>query len=212
MMNRVPTITFRLLLPSLFLCSCFAAGPCHKLRSSSPAGMTGANANDPRSKLSPGMYDAGEAAMGIKHVLLLKKPDAFQLGTDDPDNPKVQETLGSFRCRRHVEDAEAVPIGVCSARFCQFGPCVSGQSPVSWETFTASTFLTSPIRRSQIGDFAGVSGRAGRRFGLQESALYVGGDAERQTRLRSAGFSGRGSRRGDEQNRPPAAKKIVSAA
>jgi hypothetical protein len=42
------------------------------------------------------MYDAGEAAMGIKHVTLLKKPDAFQLGTNDPDNPKVQKTLGQL--------------------------------------------------------------------------------------------------------------------
>jgi hypothetical protein len=40
------------------------------------------------------MYDAGEASMGIKHVMLLKKPDAFQLGSDDPDDPKVQKTLG----------------------------------------------------------------------------------------------------------------------
>ena len=56
--------------------------------------MTGSDANDPRAKLTPGMYDAGEAAMGIKHVMLLKKPDAFQLGSDDPDDPKVQKTLG----------------------------------------------------------------------------------------------------------------------
>jgi hypothetical protein len=56
--------------------------------------MTGSDTGDPRSRLSPGMYDAGEAAMGMKHVLLLKKPDAFQLGSDDPDNPKVQKALG----------------------------------------------------------------------------------------------------------------------
>jgi hypothetical protein len=59
-----------------------------------PAGMTGSDANDPRAKLSPGMYEAGEAAMGIKHLMLLKKPDAFQLGSDDPDNPKVEKALG----------------------------------------------------------------------------------------------------------------------
>src|SRR5713101_6452726 len=59
-----------------------------------PAGMTGSDANDPRAKLKPGMYDAGEAAMGIKHLMLLKKPDAFQLGSDDPDNPKVNKSLG----------------------------------------------------------------------------------------------------------------------
>ncbi|HJS50689.1 MAG TPA: hypothetical protein VJ781_02205 [Pyrinomonadaceae bacterium] len=61
-----------------------------------PPGMTGSNVNDPRSKLAPGMYDAGVAASGIKHVLLIKKPEAFQLGTDNPDDPKVQKTLGSL--------------------------------------------------------------------------------------------------------------------
>jgi hypothetical protein len=40
------------------------------------------------------MYDAGEAALGLKHLLLLKTPDAFQLGADNPDDPKVQKTLG----------------------------------------------------------------------------------------------------------------------
>ena len=61
-----------------------------------PAGMTGSDANDPRAKLTPGMYDAGEASMGIKHVMLVKKPDAFQLGSADPDDPKVQNMLGQL--------------------------------------------------------------------------------------------------------------------
>jgi hypothetical protein len=56
--------------------------------------MTGSDASDPRAKLSPGLYDAGETAMGMKHLLLLKKPDAFQLGVDNADDPKVQKTLG----------------------------------------------------------------------------------------------------------------------
>jgi hypothetical protein len=58
-----------------------------------PAGMTGSDINDPRYKLAPGVYDAGEVSMGIKHLLLLKKPDAFQLGTTDPDDPKVAKTV-----------------------------------------------------------------------------------------------------------------------
>lgn len=61
-----------------------------------PAGMTGADGNDPRSKLKPGLYDAGEASMGIKHILLLKKPGPFQLSADDPSDPKVQNTLGAL--------------------------------------------------------------------------------------------------------------------
>jgi hypothetical protein len=58
-----------------------------------PPGMTGADVNDPRYKLTPGMYNAGETSMGLKHLLLLKKPDAFQLGTDKPDDPKVLKTI-----------------------------------------------------------------------------------------------------------------------
>jgi hypothetical protein len=58
-----------------------------------PPGMTGSDANDPRAKLTPGLYDAGEASMGMKHLLLFKKPDAFQLGAADPDDPKVQKTI-----------------------------------------------------------------------------------------------------------------------
>jgi hypothetical protein len=55
--------------------------------------MTGSDANDPRAKLSPGVYDAGEAASGIKHIQLLKKPEAFELGATDPADPKVDKTL-----------------------------------------------------------------------------------------------------------------------
>src|SRR2546422_945901 len=71
----------------------FAPAPAPLL----PAGMTGSDANDPRAKLTPGLYDAGEASMGIKHLTLLKKPDAFQLGASDPDDPKVQKMLGQLR-------------------------------------------------------------------------------------------------------------------
>src|SRR5690242_8891419 len=71
----------------------FAPEPAPSL----PPGMTGSDANDPRAKLQPGLYDAGEASVGIKHLLLLKKPDAFQLGSSDPDDPKVQKIFGQLR-------------------------------------------------------------------------------------------------------------------
>lgn len=96
-MNQIHTFAFRLLTASFILCSCLAAGTLAQNLESAPplpAGMKGSDAGDPRAKLSPGMYEAGEAAMGMKHLMLLKKPDAFQLGSDDADNPKVQKTLG----------------------------------------------------------------------------------------------------------------------
>jgi hypothetical protein len=123
-MNRVHTMAFRLLVGSLLLWSCFTgkmqaqtpssqeptkaanAKPDQKKAEEDPfapeqapplpAGMTGSDANDPRAKLAPGMYDAGEVSMGMKRLLLLKKPGPFQLDTADPNNPKVQTTLGSL--------------------------------------------------------------------------------------------------------------------
>jgi len=70
----------------------FAAEPAPAL----PPGMMGSDATDPRAKLTPGIFDAGETSMGIKHLMLLKKPTAFQLGTDDPNSPKVQTTLSAM--------------------------------------------------------------------------------------------------------------------
>jgi hypothetical protein len=113
---------FRLLVVSLLLCSCFAAKTQAKTSLSQeakkpaeakpdekkaeedpfapapapplPAGMTGSDANDPRARLTPGWYDAGEISKGLKHLQLFKKPDAFQLDSSDPNNAKVQKTLG----------------------------------------------------------------------------------------------------------------------
>jgi hypothetical protein len=67
--------------------------------------MTGSDVNDPRAKLTPGMYDAGEVAKGLKHLQLFKKPDAFQLDSANPDNAKVQKTLGMLG----VPDASKMP-------------------------------------------------------------------------------------------------------
>ncbi len=70
----------------------FAPQPAPSL----PPGMTGSDVNDPRYKLKPGLYDAGEASMGIKHLMLVKKPDAFQLGSNDADDPKVQKMIAQL--------------------------------------------------------------------------------------------------------------------
>ncbi|HQU94170.1 MAG TPA: hypothetical protein PLK77_17865, partial [Pyrinomonadaceae bacterium] len=60
-----------------------------------PPGMTGSNPDDPRAKLSPGIYDAGEAAFGMKHLSLFKKPDTFRIGSNF-DDPKVLKALVGF--------------------------------------------------------------------------------------------------------------------
>ena len=122
-MNRLHSLAFRLLVTSLLFCFCFAiriqaqtttpspesakpaeTKPADKKADENPfapepaaplpAGMSGSDANDARAKLTPGMYDAGETSLGLKHVMLFKKPAAFQLGTVNPDDPKVQKMIG----------------------------------------------------------------------------------------------------------------------
>jgi hypothetical protein len=58
--------------------------------------MVGSNTSDPRASLSPGLYDAGEKSLGMRLLQSLKKPDSFQLGTNDPDDPRVKKMLASF--------------------------------------------------------------------------------------------------------------------
>jgi hypothetical protein len=115
-------IALRFLIAPLALCACFAASALAQTPAPSPSqdatkapdkqeqanpfapepagplpeGMTGSDTNDPRAKLTAGMDNAGEASVGIKHLFLLKKPDAFQLGSDDPNDPKIQKTLGQM--------------------------------------------------------------------------------------------------------------------
>lgn len=94
-MSRIHTNAFRLLTVFVFLCSCFAAETLAQNPQPAPtlpAGMTGSDTTDPRAKLSPGLYDAGEAAMGMKHLTLLKKPEVFDVGVD-PNSPKVATAL-----------------------------------------------------------------------------------------------------------------------
>jgi hypothetical protein len=114
-MNRRHALTFRLasaaFAASLLCASLRAQAPAAPAAKPAPAaenpfapqpapplppGMTGSTTNDPRVGLKPGLYDAGEAAMGIEHLLLLKKPSAFTVPTNNPDDPIIQKTLGQL--------------------------------------------------------------------------------------------------------------------
>jgi hypothetical protein len=112
-MNQIQTSTLRLFVIAALLWLCFSVklqaqtpppqepAPTAEQKQAEqvpplPAGMTGSDTNDPRFKLKPGLYDAGEIAKGLRHIQLLKKPDAFQLGSEDADDPKVKKMLGSM--------------------------------------------------------------------------------------------------------------------
>lgn len=82
-----------------------------------PAGMTGANASDPRAKLKPGLYDAGEVGLGMRHISLLKKPDAFQLGSEDVENPKVKRMLAQMGIPEGVPIPPAIKLVLAQLAF-----------------------------------------------------------------------------------------------
>jgi len=114
-MNQIQNLTLRIFVLAALVCLCLPGNlraqdpakpddqkkaeqesPMVEKAPPLPAGMTGSDANDPRFSLKPGLYDAGEISKGLRHIQLLKKPDAFQLGSDDTDDPKVKTTLGSI--------------------------------------------------------------------------------------------------------------------
>ena len=70
-----------------------------------PPGMTGSTTNDPRVGLKAGMYDAGEAAMGMQHLAFLKKPAAFDLPATSADDPTVQKALKTLG----ISDSSKMP-------------------------------------------------------------------------------------------------------
>ncbi len=105
-MTKRHIIAIRFLAVPLLLFTCFAIGAsAQDAPKPLPPGMKGSDANDPRAKLTPGLYDAGETSSGMKHIGLIKKPDAFQLGTDNADDPKVKKMLASMG----VSDPAQIP-------------------------------------------------------------------------------------------------------
>jgi hypothetical protein len=119
-MNYTHRITLRLLTSFLFLC----AGAVSILGQASPTpaptlppGMVGSNPNDPRAKLTPGLFDAGEHALGMRHLQLIRKPDSFQLGSDNPDDPRVQKLLTSMGIADTSRIPKPVQVGIAQGAF-----------------------------------------------------------------------------------------------
>jgi len=120
-MKRTRNIPFSLITASVFLCAGFAATTLGQVSPTPaptlPPGMTGSNVDDPRAKLAAGLYDAGEQALGIRHLVLLKKPDSFQLGTDNPDDPRVQKMLAGFGIADTSKIPKAAQVGIALGAF-----------------------------------------------------------------------------------------------
>ncbi|MEQ1764788.1 MAG: hypothetical protein ABL984_16785, partial [Pyrinomonadaceae bacterium] len=107
-MNRIKTLITVVFLAAFILSAdtlVNAQNPPAPTPKPLPPGMKGADAKDPRASLKSGLFDAGEAASGIKHVSLSKKPAAFDVGTD-PSAPVVSKALSALG----VPDPSKVPL------------------------------------------------------------------------------------------------------
>ena len=112
-----------------------------------PPGMTGSNADDPRSKLTPGMYDAGETSLGIKHLVLVKKPDVFQLGASDPDDPRVQKTIGQMGMDNIAKIPKSMHLAVAQLAFANSDFAFQGNHLFQGNFYGASIFdISNPAK------------------------------------------------------------------
>src|SRR5438045_3964793 len=122
-MNHLHRLVFRFLASFLFLCSGFVIATLGQATATPspaptlPPGMTGSNTSDPRANLSAGLYDAGEKSFGMRLLQTIRKPDAFQLGTVDPTDPKVQRMLASFGIADTSKIPKAAQIGIALGAF-----------------------------------------------------------------------------------------------
>ena len=116
-----------------------------------PPGMTGSDANDPRAKLTPGLYDAGETSMGIEHLLLVKKPDAFQLGSTDPDDPKVQKTIGQLGIGSNRKIPKPIQLVIAQLAFANSDLAFQGNHLFQGNFYGVSIFdISDPAKTSLL--------------------------------------------------------------
>jgi hypothetical protein len=108
--------------------------------------MTGSNTGDPRSRLSPGIYDAGEAAMGMKHLCCSKSRTRFN---------SAPTILIIRRCRRpwvssaerHLEDAKASPTGYAQLAFANSDLAFQGNHLFQGNFYGVSIYdISDPVK------------------------------------------------------------------
>ena len=109
-MNRIKTSAFSFLaiLTISFSFVLVTSGQTPTPQPTLPPGMTGSNTSDPRANLSAGLYDAGEKALGMRHLQSLQKPDAFRIDTSDANDPRVKKILAGYG----LTDTSKIPANI----------------------------------------------------------------------------------------------------
>lgn len=153
-----------------------------------PAGMTGSDTHDKRYTLKAGMYNAGEASMGMKHLFFLKKPAAFRLDATSPGDPQVDKTLKLLG----VGDASKMPAAlkpvIAQLAYADSDFAFQGDHLFQGNFYGVSIYdIADPAKTKLLTTL--VCPGTGRCVGLRTPVVHVGGDAEWAAGLRHAGLS-----------------------
>ena len=153
-MNRVHALSARLALAAvLFSGGAMLHAQEHEETTPAalPPGMTGPSTDDPRVTLKPGMYDAGEAAMGMQHLAFLKKPDALQLNASSPDDPAVQKALKTLGVGDPSKMPKAQQMVIAQLAFANSDFAFQGNHLVQGNFYGASFYdISNPAKISLI--------------------------------------------------------------
>ena len=154
---------------------------------------------DSRVGLKAGLHDAGEAARNMEHVANLPKPDGFF----DPTAPAGRALSAGERARPARAGGAGAGDGpppfdpVASNRlgFANSDLAFSGNHVFVGNFHGFNTYDIERPKQAEARRLRGVSRRTGRRVGLRQPAVHVGGADARAHRLRHAGRADAGQRR-----------------
>jgi hypothetical protein len=123
--------------------------------------------DDPRIGLKPGLYDAGEAIFGLQKVASMQKPPGFAPDPNAPEPPsQPAPPAGGWWPRR--------PWSHHQHRIDKLRPRLQRQPPLRRQLLRHQLLRHRQPGADQIGHFARLPRRTGRRLGLRPSALHVG--------------------------------------
>ena len=178
--------------------------------------MTGSDTNDPRTKLKPGFTTRVKQRWASSISCWSKSPTRFNSASDDPNDPKVQKTLGQMGASASELAKMPKPVQLVTAQlaFANSDLAFQGNHLFLGNFYGMSIYDISNPAKPSVVDYDGVSGWTRRSVGLQKPALHVGGNAERPPGLRNAGisaaasaaFAGSPDREANQFTPPPAQK------
>ena len=137
------------------------------------------------------MYNAGEAAMGIKHLQLVKKPAAFQLGTNNPDDPKVQKMLGQLNSPNVAKMPAPMRLVIAQLAFANSDLAFQGNHLFQGNFYGVNIFdISNPAQSKLLTSLVCPGGQGD--VSVYKNLLFMSVEtAEWATGLRHAGLSSR---------------------